>query len=348
MRAHVRPPHRPLPRFDPWLAAFLVALGVFSVSLLVGTVIVLQSLRATAVTPDLELVAPSAHASAAANATTRKGASTVPAAVTTPARANAAALQTPVPTLTGDPQLYGAIVAALGPDLEHYGVVVKRLTDGRGATVNADKQFYAASLFKLAVLEEAERRQSAGTLNFDDEITLTDEDVSEDLGTLSEVPMDSSGSLSIRDALRAMVTVSDNATAVALLHLLGGPEIDETLRSLGLTTMSVNTTDLPTTASDMALLMEAVVTGRGLTAEGQADARTLLLGQEVRSGVPQGVPGGVKVGNKTGTWDNATHDVAFVEAPGGTYVIAVLTDGSGGWAPIARVSAAVYSLLAQP
>jgi beta-lactamase class A len=56
----------------------------------------------------------------------------------------------------------------------------------------------------------------------------------------------------------------------------------------------------------------------------------------------------VKVGNKTGTWDNATHDVAFVEAPGGTYVIAVLTDGSGGWAPIARVSAAVYSLLAQP
>jgi beta-lactamase class A len=272
----------------------------------------------------------------------------VPAAVTTPARANAAALQTPVPTLTGDPQLYGSIVAALGPDLEHYGVAVKRLTDGRGATVNADKQFYAASLFKLAVLEEAERRQSAGTLNFDDEITLTDEDVSEDLGTLSSVPVDANGSLSIRDALHAMVTVSDNATAVALLHLLGGAEIDETLRSLGLTTMSVNTTDLPTTASDMALLMEAVVTGRGLTAEAQADARTLLLGQEVRSGVPQGVPGGVKVGNKTGTWDNATHDVAFVEAPGGTYVIAVLTDGSAGWAPIARVSAAVYSLLAQP
>jgi beta-lactamase class A len=226
-------------------------------------------------------------------------------------------------------------------------VVVKRLGDGRGATVNADKEFYAASLFKLAVLEEAERRISAGTLSLDDRLTLTGEDVAEDLGTLSEVPLDEDGSVSIREALRAMVTLSDNATAVALMHLLDAGQVDRTLRSLGIETMSVNTTDLPATAGDMARLMEALVIGRGLTPAAQADARALLLAQETRSGIPQGVPEGVAVGNKTGTWEDALHDVAFVDAPGGTYVLAVLTDGSGGWAPIARVSDAVYAVLAR-
>ena len=75
------------------------------------------------------------------------------------------------------------------------------------------------------------------------------------------------------------------------------------------------------------------------------DARELLLRQKTRDGVPAGLPAGVSVGNKTGTWEGATHDVAFVEAPSGTYVITVLSDKDWGWALITRVSRAVFDVL---
>lgn len=92
----------------------------------------------------------------------------------------------------------------------------------------------------------------------------------------------------------------------------------------------------------MALLMEVIVRGEGLTLAAHERMLTLLAGQRTRSGIPAGISGEARTGNKTGTWEGATHDVAFVEAASGTYVIAVLTDGSWTWDIIARVSAIVY------
>jgi beta-lactamase class A len=250
------------------------------------------------------------------------------------------------PRQPDDPALRSAVEAALGADIEHYGVVVKRLRDGRGVAINPDQQFYAASLFKLAVLYEAERRQSAGELDFSSPLQLTEADVAEDLGTIGDLQVDDEGKLPIWAAVEAMVTHSDNASAVALLHLLTGAKIDSGLQELGIEHTSVNTEELPTTAGDMALLMEAIITGRGLNESSLIQSREFLLAQLTRSGIPSAVPSDVSVGNKTGTWGGATHDVAFVDAPTGTYVIAVLSDHDWDWGPIARVSRAVYDILA--
>lgn len=245
-----------------------------------------------------------------------------------------------------DSRLQAAILDQLGADAGRFGVVVRRLSDGRGAAVNADRVFYAASTFKLAVLYEAERQESLGLLNFESALPLTEADRSEDLGTLDDLPRAEDGSLTIAAALEAMIVRSDNASAVALMRLLGAAAIDETLASLGLRHTSVNTRDLPTTAGDMATLMEAIVKGTGVTREARDHMRSLLLAQRTRDGIPAGLPAGTSVGNKTGTWEGATHDVAFVETPYGVYVIAVLSAGERDWAPIARVSRAVHAVLA--
>jgi len=176
-------------------------------------------------------------------------------------------------------------------------------------------------------------------------LQLQPEDLEEDLGTLDDLRLDDSGSLPVRAAVEAMITHSDNASAVAILHLLHGATVDETLAKLGLEHTSVNTSDLPTTAGDMAILMEAVETGRDLPSQAQAEMRDLLLRQLTRAGIPRLLPDGVPVGNKTGTWTGATHDVAFVDAPGGIYVLAVLSDRDWDWEPIARVSRAVFDVL---
>jgi beta-lactamase class A len=244
-----------------------------------------------------------------------------------------------------DPLLVAAIARALGEDADRAGVVVKRLTDGVTAHWNADRVYYAASLYKLEVLYEAYRQRAVGALDFDAVRPLDERYLAEDLGTAVRLPLTPDGSLTVRQAVAAMVTYSDNTSATLLLDLLGHRNIDATMAALGLTVSSVNTTELPTTATDMARVMEAIVRGEGLDATAAQEMVALLLAQENRAGIPRGVPAGVAVGNKWGGWDGYVHDVAIVLAPGGAYVIAVLTDGTG-WDAIARVSRAVYDYFA--
>jgi beta-lactamase class A len=73
---------------------------------------------------------------------------------------------------------------------------------------------------------------------------------------------------------------------------------------------------------------------------------SLLLQEEFRDGVPAGVPEGTPVAHKTGSFDNASHDVALVWGPAGPYVIAVMSDRPYDFKPIADVSRAVWEYFA--
>src|SRR5919204_2049476 len=96
-------------------------------------------------------------------------------------------------------------------------------------TRNADEQIITASLYKLGVLMETERRVETGELHYNDVITIQVEDVTED-GSF-EAP---GTELTVDEALEAMITISDNGAARALLHLLGGANIDATLANAGI------------------------------------------------------------------------------------------------------------------
>ena len=227
-------------------------------------------------------------------------------------------------------------------------VVAMRLVDGRTVSIEGDRVFYAASLFKLAVLYEALRLLSAGEIELADRVQISAAEFAEDLGTGGSLNLDANGGITISDALEAMVTRSDNVTAIALQHHFGGAQIDATLAGLGLTATSVSVPALPTTAGDMARLMAAVVSGQGLSEEAWALGRDLLIRQEMRDATLAGLPPGVTAGAKWGAWSDdggAGHDVAFVEAPSGTYVLAVLTNQPWAWPLIADISRAVYDAL---
>jgi beta-lactamase class A len=260
----------------------------------------------------------------------------------------------PLPGLAdavGDPELLAVVKEALGDGADHASVAVRRISDGRSASVNGDYQFYAASTFKLAVLYEAERRHFNGDLDYDDAMFLSEEAAAEDLGTSGYLEFEEDGSITIQHLLEAMITVSDNSSAVALLREFGSGNVDATLRSLGIENMTVNKVELWTTAADLARLMEAIYVGEGVGSEEREHMRTLLLGQTIRSGIPAAIEdefgGSVLIGNKTGTWEGAQHDVAFVEAQTGAYVIAILTDGSfEGWDAMHRVARDVHEKFA--
>ncbi|HEX3245036.1 MAG TPA: serine hydrolase [Chloroflexota bacterium] len=238
-----------------------------------------------------------------------------------------------------DVELQALIEDVLGDESDHYGVVVKDTRTNTTASVNPDAIFYAASLFKLPIMVEAFRQRELGLISFDDEIFATWDDVLEDLGTF---PGDVGDVYTVADLLELMITISDNTSAIMLLRTLGPGTIDETMSSLGLTTTSVLTEELPTTAVDMATLLEAIERGQAVGAGASREMVDLMLRQTWRSRIPQGVPEGVLVGNKTGDWWDAAHDVAIVYAPGGAYVIAILSDGEGSDATIVELSERVY------
>ena len=63
-----------------------------------------------------------------------------------------------------------------------------------------------------------------------------------------------------------------------------------------------------------------------------------------RQGIPAGANG--QVADKVGFMDNLLHDAAIVYSPNGTYVLAVMTEGSS-WATIADLARQIDSLRAR-
>ena len=72
----------------------------------------------------------------------------------------------------------------------------------------------------------------------------------------------------------------------------------------------------------------------------------LLLQEGYKDGVAAGVPEGTAIAHKTGSYSDATHDVALVWGPGGPYIISVMSDQPNNWPLIAEVSRTVWDYFA--
>jgi beta-lactamase class A len=238
--------------------------------------------------------------------------------------------------------LEAVIRDALGNQAWRYGVVVKELQHNTGAALNPYRIFNTASLYKLLVMHEAFRQRATGRLSFGELLTVTERYAAWDLGTLRGLGFRVGDRVSVGCLVEIMITHSDNSSAVMLGERLGWRSIDQGIRTLGLYSTSVNTPEPYTSAADMAALLEAIARGRAVSPEASAEMEALLLRQQIRDRIPRGVPAGVAVGNKTGNWADATHDVAIIYAPWGTYVLAVLSDRPWVNGPIVELSRRVY------
>jgi beta-lactamase class A len=244
----------------------------------------------------------------------------------------------PLP-LQEDAALEARLRDVLGDEVDSYGVVVKSLDDGRGALINPDKVFYAASLFKVAVMYEVFHQRSLGLLSFDERLLVTPYYAGFELGTL---PVEVCQTLSVGEALAYMMSISDNTSAVLLQDRVGSANINRSLEALGLTTTRLLPDDLPTTAADMALLMEMIARGQAVDAAASQEMVNLLASEEIDNGLRAGVPEGTLVAHKTGNWSNATHDVGIVYSPAATYVIAILSEKAYETKLTTEVSRAVW------
>jgi len=189
--------------------------------------------------------------------------------------------------------------------------------------VEADTPVFAASLYKLAVLLEAERRFDAGTLRPDEHVTVTDADQTED-GSFT-----ATGSvLTIEEALERAIVVSDNAAALALIRRLGIPAIHATLVREGIG-LRFTADGAMTTAGAIAAFFGELARGSLVSRAASSRMLARLSRQRVTDRFPAALPGAI-IAHKTGNLGFATHDAGIVRGPGGTpVVLVVLTWDSG-------------------
>lgn len=189
--------------------------------------------------------------------------------------------------------------------------------------IDADEQVIAASLYKLGVLAEAERRVDAGELRYADVITIEPEDVTAD-GSFE----DAGTRLTLDQALEVMITVSDNGAALALWRILGGANIDATLAKAGMADFHVA---LDNTEGNWAT-PRAIGTFFTLLAKRQlispaASDRMLarLERQQINDRLPAQLPQDVVVAHKTGNLTGLTHDAGIIYTKSGPRVVVAMT-----------------------
>lgn len=190
-------------------------------------------------------------------------------------------------------------------------------------THDPDEPVIAASLYKLGVLAEAERRVDAGELHYNDTITIEPEDITAD-GSFE----DAGTQLTLDEALEAMITISDNGSALALWRILGGANIDATLLKAGVGDFHVafdDTEDNWATPHGIGTFFTLLAKRQLIS--GAASDRMLarLERQQISDRLPAQLPPGVVVAHKTGNLVGIVHDAGIIYTKSGPRVVVAMT-----------------------
>lgn len=190
-----------------------------------------------------------------------------------------------------------------------------------------DEPVITASLYKLGVLMEAERRVEAGTLKYTDTIEITGEDIT------SDGSYELSGTvLTIDQALEAMITVSDNGAALALWHSFTGAVIDKTLTAAGLGAFHVAFDDSEDNVATPRVIAQyfTLLAKRQLVSPAASDRMLARLErQRINDRLPSQLPANVVVAHKTGNLAGVTHDAGIIYTTFGPRVVVGMTWDAG-------------------
>jgi beta-lactamase class A len=229
------------------------------------------------------------------------------------------------------------------------GVVFAELGGGPAFSLNPDSVFHAASTMKVPVMIEYFRGIDAGGIKRDQDLLLgtTFKSIVDGSAYQLDAGVDSDSSVfgrvgqrvPLRWLIERMIVRSSNLATNTLIEVLDAKKVDATARSLGTTTMKVLRgvedgkafqagLNNQTSARDLAVLLEAIESGKAASKQSSREMIDILAAQEFNDEIPAGLPPGTRVAHKTGWITGVTHDAALVYPPGRKpYVLVVLTKG---------------------
>jgi beta-lactamase class A len=207
---------------------------------------------------------------------------------------------------------------------------------------DGDRQFVAASTYKLPLLMEEAQNVAAGRWHGADSLCYEDSDYED--GYYDDYQ---DGTCMSRSELESRVGLSsDNTAAHILVRYDGGTDaLNRYARSHGARESAFYDPN-STTTNDLARLWADEAAGRAGGKGAQRYLYPMLTHTLFEDGIPAGVPQGTTVVHKIGVLDTEVNDAALVpRGPRGGYVLAICTQGPGGdagWRVLADISRAVW------
>ena len=228
---------------------------------------------------------------------------------------------------------------------------------GAQIRISEDQKIPGASLMKLPILAVVFRAVKDKKISLDDMVTIRKSDITGGSGKLKKIK--TPRSLTVRELLGLMITVSDNTATNKIISLLGFDYINDSFKKLGLkhTFLARKMMDFTkrrqgienfTSAADTAYLLEAIYKKKLVSKDLSTLALSLLKGQRVNDRLPRHLPEGVVVAHKTGLEKGVVHDAGIIFTVHGDYIICLLVRGTNDFRQaklfIAQVSLLAYNL----
>jgi beta-lactamase class A len=224
------------------------------------------------------------------------------------------------------------------------GVAARHLESGRTYEHDAEAEFEAASVIKIAVLTEAMARVREGSIDLSERWTLSAENKADGSGTL--LMLDPGLSPTWNDLLTLMIGPSDNTAANAWIERLSIEKINARMAELGFPHIRL-LSSIPSlaraheeaspwtglrlgsvTAREMADWMTRVAEGNLLDAESSGRVFEYLDKDPSRLRIARRFPTEFLWAGKSGSMRGVRDDGGILRTRKGRFVLVVLTDGS--------------------
>jgi beta-lactamase class A len=245
-----------------------------------------------------------------------------------------------------------------------YGVVLMQPDGTVIYKQNADLPFIAASLYKLVVMVDFFKSRELGEIDFEQWVVLDQSYFPVFEGDDEDVYFDSTmvgSEVQIVDLLKAMITLSSNVAARALLAMTTPDVLNEIAGNLGManTHLLLEMKDVEpwppdsisgdnpaateealrfvaqmgktgvvniTTPADVATFFMELANREIVSPDASDEMLQLLEMQEINDRLPALLPEGTVCAHKTGDLANVVHDAGIVDGQDGPMIVAVLTE----------------------
>lgn len=218
------------------------------------------------------------------------------------------------------------ILPLLEEEKGDYSVVIKNLKTDEYYNLNEEKEYTAASLYKLWTMGATFQMVDDGKLSMD-KVMSADIPTLNAAFSLGDDAEATTGAITrtVDEAVEQMITISHNYSAILLTYNIKNATVQEFLKDNGFNNSQTKT--LPsTTPKDIANYFEKLYKGELISKEASNEMLEILKRQELNDRIPKYLPEETVVAHKTGELYGVKHDAGIVFSPKGDYIIVLMSD----------------------
>ena len=220
------------------------------------------------------------------------------------------------------------------------GVSVRNLATGESLSIRGEETFPSASLIKVAVLVALLDEVAKGSVRLDDPLTMIARDRVGGSGVLQH--MHGGLQLTVEDAARLMIVISDNTATNLLLDKLNVRTVWAKMEALGLPHTKIHSKTFlratsvamdssvkyglgVTTPDETVRLFTLLHEGRAVSPQMDSLALAILRGNEDWTKLTRWLPDGATAAHKSGEVDQSRADCGVLYGPDAPVALCVMT-----------------------